>query len=979
MRSPVLFLVLLTGCPGSSDDAPADDTGGDGPIVYEEGCITVDGGGGYAHINDAITVAADGAVIELCDGTYEEAVIVDKPVTLRGASADGTVIDGPGSDIPLTVTATGVVLENLVLDSARTGINLKKGSESTLSSVTVASAGSWAVSSVDATAVITGLTIVEPGAGGVQVSGGSVSITAGSLDSPGGYGIEITDDAVVSITDTTITGTVMLSDNVSDGFAVLIDGGTLSMTNSTIAGAEGMGIRATDADITLVDSTIENVGFIGIFAVDTTMSLSGLSLTGALLQGIYAVGPTFSMVDSTIAVDPTLSCDLIYDEWNTEGNPWCGGLLIAADTIDLSAVDISGYNNYGLLTQPLDADVAALTITGGTIDNVGRWGAYFASSEGTVAGLTVSNSREPETVDPCAALIVDRSAGILSYSSDLALSGLTVTGNVGWGMSQVLSSGTVTDSLFDGNGCYTFVNYQSVATLTGNTFTNGAPSGGVLDNEGVLTLDGNTFVDNKAGGRTVTEYEDYTYTYEASGGRGVDVMAYMSGALAVTNNTFSGGDTSIIASEAGSVEVTGNTWTDYESTIFQASSLDSALFADNIIDDVAGSIVQAGQAHVDIENIQIGTTRASIPVEISIIYDYTDDKLDSSFTYTSSSSNFIFYTYGSYSEKVEDPGSLIVRDVSVTSAVNTVFYVYNSSLDVTGFEVGTVGSSILSGNWSGIAPDVEINGLTAGAVASSAVSISNQPVSGGYGSVTLSDFHVESAMGNGIYASGIGALALDNVSFGIVSGDAVRTASRAYAYTYDADSGTYLYTDHDAHTALTVNGLAVLSTSGTGIGMMGGSASLANVVLGTAGNVGFDLEGLDTVVVSESTISGSGGAGFESTDRYDYYSYETSSTLESTGLADASLTNTTVTGAGGHAFSFDGGSVTMRGVSGNSTTSSGLALTNVDADVQGNTFTGNAQYGMTCDDSVTLSVCDENDLSGNTLGTHYDCSDTCDN
>ena len=136
MRSPFLFLVLLTGCSGPSgkdDTSGGDDTGDTDEVVYDQGCITVDGGGGYAHINDAITVAPEGAVIALCDGTYEEAVIVDKAVTLRGASVDGTLLNGPGADIPLTITATGVTVENLVITSARTGVDLKSGSEATLS------------------------------------------------------------------------------------------------------------------------------------------------------------------------------------------------------------------------------------------------------------------------------------------------------------------------------------------------------------------------------------------------------------------------------------------------------------------------------------------------------------------------------------------------------------------------------------------------------------------------------------------------------------------------------------------------------------------------------------------------------------------------------------------------------------------------------------------------------------------------------
>ncbi|MDP2306401.1 MAG: right-handed parallel beta-helix repeat-containing protein [Pseudomonadota bacterium] len=988
MRSPLMFLVLLTGCTGPSDKADTgtnpDDTGDTDTVEYDQGCITVDGGGGYANINDAITVAPEGAVIALCDGTYEEAVIVDKAVTLRGASVDGTFLTGPGADIPLTITATGVTVENLVVTSARTGIDLKRDSEATLSMITIAAAGSWGVSATNATAVITGLTVVEPAAGGVQVSGGTVSLTDSSFEYPGAYGIDITDDAVVSVTNTTITGTVMLSDDISDGYAVQIDGASLTMTGSTIAGADGMGISANEADIVLVDTTIQDAEFLALFAFDSTFDLSGVTVTGSLLQGIYAQGPSFTMVDSTITGDSALSCSYLYAEWGQSGNPWCGGLLVAADTIDLSGVSVSGYNNYGMLLQPSVADVATVSVTGGTVNDAGRWGAYFYATEGTISGLTVSNSREPEILDPCAGYI-NQSAGLLADSSDLTLDNVTVTGNAGWGMSQVLSTAVVSNSLFDGNGCYTFVNYQSVATLTGNTFSHGAANGGIYDSAGVLVVDSNTFSDNSSGDYSEYDYGHYIYTYEASGGQGQDLFAYETGSLTVTNNTFVGGDSSVTAYLGAAVEITGNTWTDYEGTIFAASDLSApAIFADNIVDDVAGSVVQSSYSEVEVENVQVGTTRASEVISVTYSYDYPDDASDFSGSYTTQTASTVFYASGYYYDDgttiTEESAALTLRDVSVTSAYSSVIYASDASIDVSGLEVGSTGGAILNGYWSGIAPDVEIDGLTAGAVASSAVTLSNAPVTD-FGSVSLSDFHVESTGGSGVTASSIGALTLTDVTFGDVSGTGVSTVARSNDYYYDYDDdGTYLgivYVDFDAATEVTIDGLSIGSASGNGLSFQGGSAAISGFTAsGVSGN-GIDAKGLTALVVSDSTLTAPGGTGFFSTDSYSYYAYEAGATLMDDGNTAASLTNTTVTDAGGNAFVFDGGSVTMSGVSGSSSTSSGLSLANVTADVQGNTFSGSPEYGMTCAETVTLAECATNDLSGNTLGTQLGCSESC--
>lgn len=992
MRSPLMFLVLLVGCTGTADKGDTDTDGGDtgdtDPVVYDQGCITVDGGGGYAHINDAITVAPEGAVIALCDGTYEEAVLVDKAVTLRGASVDATFLTGPQADIPLTITATGVIVENLVISSARTGVDLKSGSESTLSMITVAEAGSWGVSANDATAVISGLRVVEPAAGGVQVSGGDVSIADSTLEYPGAYGVAASDDAVVAITNTTITGTVMLSDDVSDGYAVQVDGATLSMSGSTIAGADGMGIWTSDADLTVADTTIQDAVYLGIYGLESDFELSGLTISGSVLQGIYAVGSSFSMASSTVSASVEESCSYLYDDWgdNAAGyGPWCGGILVVADTIGLTDVDVSGWNNYGWYVTPNTEDLATVEISGGTVDNVGRWGAYLYSAQGSVSGLTVTNLREPELTADLLCGYVDRSTAVLAVYADLEIDGLLAQDSAGWGFTSLLSDATITNSTFDGNGCYGFANYQSTASVSGSTFTNGSSNGGIYEQEGVLILEGNTFSSNKAGSSYEYDYGDYIYRSSYSGGQGQDVFSYNTGSLVVTGNTFSGGDSSLYLSGAVEAEITGNTWTDYESNILYTNgAVTPPRFADNVIDDVVGPVVQVYYGEAEVENVQVGTTRISQSIDVSYEFDYPDDASDFGSSYSSQSAASVFYAYGYYYDDgttiTEENASLTLRDVTVSSAYSTLLSVSDASLDVSGLEAGSVGGSALSGYWYGIAPDVEIDGLTAGTVASSAVSLYNYPVSD-FGSVVLADVHVDTASGDGVSATAIGELTITGSTFGSVSGSAVSTVARSYDYYYDyADDGTYLgtvYVDLDASTEVTVDGLTIGAASRDGLSLVGGSASVSGLAAsGVSGN-GIDATGLSSLVVRDSTVTAPGGFGVYSADTYAYYSYESGTTLSADGDTTASLADVTVTNAGNDAFSFDGGSVTMSGVSGTSATSSGLALSDVTADVQDNTFTGNAAYGMTCDDTVTLATCDSNDLAGNTLGTHLDCSDAC--
>jgi len=70
----------------------------DGPIVVDQS-----GGGHYTTIGEAVAAAKDGDAILVKPGTYVEAVVVDKDITLRG--------DGPVEDIVITAPEDGPTWE----------------------------------------------------------------------------------------------------------------------------------------------------------------------------------------------------------------------------------------------------------------------------------------------------------------------------------------------------------------------------------------------------------------------------------------------------------------------------------------------------------------------------------------------------------------------------------------------------------------------------------------------------------------------------------------------------------------------------------------------------------------------------------------------------------------------------------------------------------------------------------------------------
>ena len=91
------------------------------------------------------------------------------------------------ADVPVSAQDQ-LALENLVLESPRTGLVLDGATDLTVTAVTVASAGSWGVTATNVTGTLDGLTIVEPAAGGIQVSGGMVGAEVASPRSGGNAG-----------------------------------------------------------------------------------------------------------------------------------------------------------------------------------------------------------------------------------------------------------------------------------------------------------------------------------------------------------------------------------------------------------------------------------------------------------------------------------------------------------------------------------------------------------------------------------------------------------------------------------------------------------------------------------------------------------------------------------------------------------------------------------------------------------------------
>ena len=234
---------------------------------------------------------------------------------------------------------------------------------------------------------------------------------------------------------------------------------------------------------------------------------------------------------------------------------------------------------------------------------------------------------------------------------------------------------------------------------------------------------------------------------------------------------------------------------------------------------------------------------------------------------------------------------------------------------------------------SSVESDLKLENVTMGTTLSTAVSVSNT-------ALELTDVTIENSGGYGVYAYSYGMppqVEIDGLTIGQSTYNAVYLVGNA------TDAGYAIVSD-----------VEITESGGTGLYLSG-----------------FAEWSVDDVSVLSAT--GYGVAASASYSFYDYY-LETSvaGVLDAVGILDGVEVNlATYDGV-----RVDGGTVSVTNTVSSGGSGDGLGLGDVTADVQGNSFPGNAEYGMSCS-NVVLSACAGNDLSGNTLGTHDGCDDAC--
>lgn len=896
--------------PVDSDTAETDtgDTGDTGlPDYGPPGCINLEGvTGDFATIAEAVDAAPEGTTVNVCAGAYAEQILLRKAISVVGAGSATTSLTPPVGANGIEIDA-GASVSGFTILAANHGVVVDDATGVTLTDIATDKPAGWGIRAEDATDLtISMCTFVEPLNGGIDLERSTVLVDSSLFTRPSGYGIRASEGTELVASNNTFDqvydngsqGNSPKKDN--DGWSILgRDSSVSTVENTTTSGTFG-GYKVENGAISMSGDLISGTPN-AIIALESAFTADGIEVYGAIEQGIYATHPSIPMTltNSTIALNGAetglVSCSTDYADFDG----FCGGIYMEMAGVTMSGVSVSDYESFGIVLESALGEVdVPVAIADVALSNNGRFSFKLAYGSGTVDGLSVSGHREPDpsVTSPC--YYIDQSNGALFVESTIAISNSSFLDNRGWALAAVASDLTLSSSSLAASQCAGVVNYASKLVATGNTFGYAEEFGSVFDQQGEISLIGNQFIDTR-----------YTYTYSYDDGTGnissteysgygTDIYMYETFDAYIAENTFVNGDNSIVSQYVGAT-IENNSWTAYDGTLIQSYSADVGdpiSVSNNTADDIGGTIVSTYYGAAEVENFEIGTTRA-------YTYTYTG-YYNGEMTYTGTSSygmplfeaygySYGYYTdtdgdgiaetYVTYSEEAE----LSLEDIEVDSAYDTVVNVQSSGLEVNNLSAETVGKYGIYATWSSFVPTLEAESIYFGSTGSSALYAAANTFD--EATLIVDDFTVDVVTGVGIRAMGFSTVSLSNVTITDATQEGVSI------------SGDYSWYDY--------------GTSTTTVGTRASVNTVSEVMV-----LGADLDGI-SVYDGTTTVTGSDASG---------------------GWGD------------------------------------GLALLETTASITGNTFTGNAFYGMSCT-TVVLNACATNTLSDNALGTHEGCDDACGN
>lgn len=294
----------------------------------------------FATIQRGVAAARDGDTLVIAAGNYEENVVVDKALTLRGAGRNHTIVDGRGAGSVIAVTATAVTLEGITVRNgwATQGGGIRNSGDLTVHRTIITGNGAYPAGRAagcgggiynTGTLTLTHSTVSDNGTpgcwGGGIFNGGHLSTAYSTFRGNWAYrgGGSYSESGSLSLTNCTVSG-----NTATAGGGIFSDGGVTIIQNSTVAdnwaGSGASGIESLQA-VTFTHSIV-------------VAGPSGQSCRGSFISQGYNLDSDNSC--QLTAVGDISAADANLGPLQDNGGPtWTHALLAASPAIDAGDPD----------------------------------------------------------------------------------------------------------------------------------------------------------------------------------------------------------------------------------------------------------------------------------------------------------------------------------------------------------------------------------------------------------------------------------------------------------------------------------------------------------------------------------------------------------------------------------------------------------------------------------------------------------------
>jgi len=1019
MRIPstalLLPLAFLSACDlkdGSVDTGEIEDT--EPEYNFEEGCILVDGEGGYRWVTDALTVADPGSTITLCAGEQEESIEVDKAVIIEGPEDEDLVWTGETNKAVITIQgADGVEVRNLTLHSSRNGINIENATNTVVDNVYFTEIQGTGLRAVDAeaTAVIDcffGDLSAPPvgdtggdtgwdsdwdtggpdrpsdewtGYGGAEFSGGSATISTSTFSQIIGFGVHLTDGAVGTLNGNTISwityGEVTEEGGVNDGFGVWAEKGAVLTTSGNTLYNDFIALVIDEADGTLVADTVVAGGY-GVYAVNGAFSFTDLVIEQVYSIGILAVATGDTIVMDGVSVTGTP--EFVHPGDAADGNSM--GIQIQADDVEISNTTVDGYNATSLYMAPYNNAINA-TLNNVTVNSPGRMGIYGAQGAFDLTDVSVIGLRlvdDPEAVNVGGSI----STGFASsfWYSTVTWNGGAVQDNEFIGLLNAFSTtelGTNTAGeglVFSGNLYHSIWNYEGTLTAYGTEFTDTAGyyslsnslgyTGAVVATNGTTVLDTCSFHDNLA--TRYYEYESGGVIYGTESKFASQDVEINGGSLEITGCDFENGSNGVDVYDSD-VEINNSTWNNYNEAAIQVwSNSDNPLKIEDVhMANVGGNAINCYYGAIEMENVTLSNLNGILNDSTT----YVDGVYASQSEYTN-------YQPAVYSNDC----SLFVNGLTVENSADQAVRAYNGDVEL--YDVTVTGGGA-NNNDSDAAVEVEYTSSGTPSLYLSGLDVQVHLVAPGLrvssssnsqGTIEVSDVSVS---GSETYGVVIGPL--PNTSADLSGIDVTNNDSDGL---YISNATVSLGVEDTVDPANNIDGVSATFNGGHGLYVVDATVTAIGSTL--ENNVGAGAvvnSGSATFRYGNVEANGFGGADSDAGLQVLLGGTLTGFTLDSTGNAGsglqvetgstATLDTCTANDNLAHGIELNDSTLTFSNGSLEGNLLSGISTVDSVIDLSNSSLNDNTEYGMVCDVDSTFTQCDTNTFDNNTLGDTSGC------